>query len=73
MTVAASHGLRRAHRQQHPAYGDREHNTGAVPGTTVVDVDGVAIANAGGAMVIDVDGTTVADEDAMPIATVDYR
>ena len=50
-----------------------EHNTSAVPGAMVVDVDGAAVADAGGAVVVDVDGTMVADEDTMPITTVDYR
>ena len=34
-----------------------EHNTNAIPGATVVDADGVV----------------VADKDVMPIAIVDYR
>ena len=34
-----------------------EHNTGTVPGATVVDAD----------------GTAVADEDVRPIAAIDYR
>ena len=50
-----------------------EHNTGAVPGTAVVDADGIVVADAGGAVVVDVDGIAVAEENAMPIATVDYR
>ena len=49
-----------------------EHNTGAVPGTAVVDADGIVVADAGGAVVVDVDGIVVADEDVMPIAAIDY-
>ena len=45
-----------------------EHNTSAVPGTVVVNADGVAVADAGGVAVVDGDGAAVADEDAMPIA-----
>ena len=50
-----------------------EHNTGAVPGTVVVNASGTIVANSSGTTVVDGDGTAVADEDAMPIATVDYR
>jgi len=50
-----------------------EHNTSAVPHTTVVDAYGVAVVDACGAVVIDVDGTTVVDVDAMPITVIDYR
>ena len=56
---------------QHTVQAD--HNTGVVPGATVVDADGTMVADAGGAMVIDADGIAVADEDAMPIAAIDYK
>ena len=50
-----------------------EHNTGAIPGATVVDADGSVIADAGGTTVVGADGIMVADEDTMPIVVVDYR
>jgi len=50
-----------------------EHNTGTIPGVTVVDADVAVVADADGATVVDTNGTTVANEDAMPIATIDYR
>ena len=50
-----------------------EHNTGAIPGATVVDADGTIVADAGGATVVDADGAMVTDEDAMPIAVIDYK
>jgi hypothetical protein len=50
-----------------------EHNTGAVPGATVVDANGTAVADAGGTMVVNANGAAIADEDAMPIAAIHYR
>ena len=62
-----------------PTYGNiqhtaqAEHNTSAVPGTTVINFDGAMVADAGGTVVVDADGTAIADKDAMPIATINYR
>ena len=50
-----------------------EHNAGAVPSAAVVDADGAVVIDAGGATVVYADDDVVVDEDAMPIATVDYR
>jgi predicted regulator of Ras-like GTPase activity (Roadblock/LC7/MglB family) len=50
-----------------------EHNTSVVPGTAIVDVDGIVVADAGGTVVVDVDGAVLANKDAMPIAITDYR
>ena len=50
-----------------------EHNTSDVPGTMVVNADGIAVADAGGIAVVNANDATVADEDAMPIVAVDYR